>query len=66
MSRSQICTLSHPGKRTDIENVVVTCAQCNYGKNEFMLEELGVIDPRLHPAVRTSWKGLERALNAGS
>ena len=48
------------GGRTDIENVVVTCAPCNYGKLDWMLEELGLIDPRLRPIVRTSWDGLER------
>lgn len=54
------------GGRTDIENVVVTCAPCNYGKGKFMLEELGLIDPRLHPrAPKTSWDGLERVLNVG-
>ena len=48
------------GGRTDIENIVVTCAPCNYGKGNWMLEELGLIDPRLGPVVRTSWDGLER------
>ena len=53
------------GGRTDIENVVVTCAPCNYGKGDCMLEELGLNDPRLRPAVRTSWDGLERMLIDG-
>lgn len=48
------------GGRTDIENIVVTCAPCNYGKGDWMLEELGLIDPRLSPGVQTSWDGLER------
>ena len=51
------------GGRTDTENVVVTCAPCNYGKGDCMLEELGLIDPRLRPGVQTSWDGLERLLN---
>ncbi len=50
------------GGRTDIENVVVTCTPCNYGKGDYMLEELGLIDPRLRRGVRTSWDGLERML----
>jgi len=51
------------GGRTDIENVVVSCAPCNYGKGNYMLEELGLLDPRLRPVVRTSsWDGLERLL----
>ena len=59
----------HRGGRTDIENVVVTCAPCNYGKGTFMLEELGLIDPRLRPHApkcwALSWDGLERVLNVG-
>lgn len=56
------------GGRTDTENVVVTCAPCNYGKGKFLLEELGLIDPRLRPHTpKTScWDGLERVLGAGS
>ncbi len=53
------------GGRTDVENVVVTCAPCNYGKGDCMLEELGLSDPRLRPAARTSWDGLERMLMDG-
>ncbi len=53
------------GGRTEIGNVVVTCAPCNYGKGESMLEELGLIDPRSRPGVRTSWDGLERLLTDG-
>jgi len=45
---------------TDVENVVVSCAPCNYGKQDYMLEELGLLDPRSRPVVRTSWDGLER------
>ncbi len=46
--------------RTDIENIVVTCSPCNYGKGDWMIEELGLVDPRSRPGVRTSWDGLER------
>jgi len=47
-------------------NVVVACAPCNYGRRELMLDEVGVIDPRTLPVLRTSWDGLERFLTAGS
>ena len=33
---------------------------CNYGKGDWMLEELGLIDPRLRPSAQSSWDGLER------
>ena len=46
-------------------NVVVTCAPCNYGRNELTLDEVGVLDPRNFPLFRTSWDGLERFLSAG-
>ncbi|TSD90183.1 HNH endonuclease [Mycobacterium sp. KBS0706] len=48
------------GGDNSIENVVVTCAPCNYGRGERILEELGLIDPRTAPIHKTSWDGLER------
>lgn len=48
------------GGRTDLDNLVVTCAPCNFGRSESTLEEVGLIDPRLRPVVRTGWDGLER------
>ena len=45
-------------------NVVVACAPCNYGRRKLMLDEVGVIDPRTLPVLRTSWDGLERFLSA--
>lgn len=47
-----------------IENMVVTCAPCNYGRGDFTLEEVGLIDPRTRPIHKTSWDGLERFLSA--
>lgn len=45
-------------------NVVVSCAPCNYGRGELTLDEVGIIDPRQFPVIRTSWDGLERFLSA--
>ena len=50
------------GGLTDINNLVVTCAPCNYGRGKYTLEEVGLIDPRTRPVKRTSWDGLERFL----
>ena len=50
------------GGRTDIDNMVITCSGCNYGRGEYTLEEVGLIDPRTRPVKRTSWDGLERFL----
>lgn len=42
------------------ENLVITCAPCNYARMDFTLEELGLRDPRDREPVRSSWDGLER------
>ena len=47
-----------------LENLVVTCAGCNYGRMHWTLEELGLIDPRTQPIIKSSWNGLERILGA--
>ena len=52
------------GGRTDLDNLVVTCASCNYGRLfgriACTIEETGLIDPRTLPVSKTSWDGLER------
>lgn len=55
------------GGETSMENIVVACAACNYGRDRYMLAEVGIRDPREH--VRTpswqghgTWDGLERIL----
>ena len=50
---------SHGG-RSDIENVVIACALCNFGKHGYTLRQLGISDPRDRPPVQTEWDGLER------
>ena len=52
------------GGENTLENLVVTCAACNFGKMEYTLEELGLQDPRSFPPVKSIWDGLERAKNA--
>ncbi len=52
---------SHGGNN-ELDNLVVTCAACNYGKMNYTLEELGLLDPRSHPPVESRWDGLERFL----
>lgn len=55
------------GGKTTMENLVVTCPACNYGRDRFMLQEVKLRDPRFH--VRRpvwegwrTWQGLERIL----
>ena len=42
------------------DNVVITCAPCNYGRMSWLLKEVGLIDPRERPVYKTSWDGLVR------
>jgi 5-methylcytosine-specific restriction endonuclease McrA len=44
----------------DLENIVITCGPCNFGRIHYSLEEVGLIDPRTREPVRSSWDGLER------
>jgi hypothetical protein len=48
------------GGKNDISNIVITCAACNYGKMNYTLDELGLLDPRDFQPIQTSWDGLER------
>ena len=52
------------GGENTLENLIVTCAACNYGKNNYTLEELGLIDPRGFSPIQSQWDGLERLINA--
>lgn len=45
------------------DNVVITCAPCNYGRGNWLLEEVGLTDPRERPVYKTAWDGLTRLLN---
>lgn len=48
------------GGNNSFENLVVTCAPCNYARMDYTLEELSLIDPRTREPVRSTWDGLER------
>jgi len=50
---------SHGGK-SSTENVVVSCALCNFGKDRFTLRQLHVEDPRLREPEHIGYDGLER------
>jgi 5-methylcytosine-specific restriction endonuclease McrA len=52
------------GGATSLENLVVTCAPCNYGRSQWTLEEVGLLDPREFPRKSGSWDGLERILSS--
>lgn len=50
---------SHGG-RSSVENVVISCALCNFGKDRFTLLQLHVEDPRLREPEHIGYDGLER------
>ena len=52
------------GGKNELENLVITCAACNFGKMEYTVEELGLEDPRNHDPIKSTWDGLERMRNA--
>jgi 5-methylcytosine-specific restriction endonuclease McrA len=48
------------GGTSDIENIYLACAACNYGRMQYTLEEVGLLHPRCHEPRRGTWDGLER------
>lgn len=48
------------GGTNDSENIVITCAPCNFARMNHTLEEVGLIDPRTREPVKSTWDGLER------
>ena len=54
------------GGTNDLKNLVVTCAACNYGKMDYTLEELNLLDPRDFPPIHSNWDGLERIIGSNN
>lgn len=48
------------GGKNELNNIVLACAACNFGRGGYTLAEVGVQDPRTRDIVATSWDGLER------
>lgn len=46
-----------------LDNLVITCAPCNYGRWDRVVAEQGLIDPRSVPRGKSAWDGLERVLS---
>lgn len=47
------------GGDNNLDNIVITCAPCNFGRMNWTLEEVGLIDPRTRQPVHSAWTGLE-------
>lgn len=57
-------TVHSRGGETSMENIVVTCPACNYGRDRFMMAEVALRDPRVYPRLpdwngSRDWDGLE-------
>jgi len=50
------------GGDNSIENLILTCAPCNFGRMENTVEEVGLINPFTIERVKTEWNGLEGIL----
>lgn len=46
------------GGRTDPDNLVTSCWSCNFGKDAYSIEELGIQDPRTREPIVDNWDGL--------
>jgi hypothetical protein len=56
------------GGTSELENVVVTCAPCNFGRMQLTVEEAGLQNPLMRTIAPTwrrfeTWDGLTRLLN---
>ena len=47
------------GGDNNLDNIVITCAPCNFGRMNWTLEEVSLIDPRTRQPVQSAWTGLE-------
>lgn len=48
------------GGRNKVENLVTACMTCNFARENYTLEQLGLTDPRSRPPVLDGWDGLTR------
>lgn len=53
------------GGTNDLDNLVITCAPCNFGRSSFTLEEVGLLNPLQFSPHESSWDGLERIRTIG-
>jgi 5-methylcytosine-specific restriction endonuclease McrA len=48
------------GGDNSLDNLLITCAPCNYGRVHYLVEEVGLIHPAERETIRSTWDGLER------
>ncbi len=50
------------GGDNSMDNLVVACSACNFGRMNYSLAAVGLLDPRETPRCEAAWDGLERFL----
>lgn len=46
------------GGTTSLDNLVASCAACNYGKSNYSTDEMGIEDPFKRSPFKSTWDGL--------
>ncbi|MHA3976381.1 HNH endonuclease [Halovulum sp. GXIMD14794] len=52
------------GGDNGMDNMAITCAPCNFGRNDFLLEEVALLNPLYREPVKNDWDGLEHVLRS--
>lgn len=60
-SHDHVLPWSHGGTG-ELDNLVTACWTCQFARGEWLLEDVGVSDPRSRPPLRDTWDGLRRIL----
>jgi 5-methylcytosine-specific restriction endonuclease McrA len=50
------------GGHSTLENMYLTCAACNYGRGNYLLEDFDLVHPIHNPPRKGEWTGLEEFL----
>tara|TARA_B110000467_G_scaffold135202_1_gene131954 strand:+ start:147 stop:767 length:621 start_codon:yes stop_codon:yes gene_type:complete len=50
------------GGNNNLDNIVITCAPCNFGRMEYTIEEVGLLNPFERDRIKFKWNGLEEIL----
>ena len=50
------------GGSSEPDNLITACGPCQFGRNDWLLEEVELEDPRQYQPVLDGWDGLKRVL----
>jgi hypothetical protein len=50
------------GGNTNLDNLVSSCATCNYGKDGYTIEQLGIQNPFMRKPMLDNWNGLNEKI----